>query len=66
MGRDSMPVTSAVTFSSAAGQATGYLARPDQGKPGIIVLQEWWWLVPHIKDVAGRFLAQGYLAMDGS
>lgn len=58
-----MPITAGVTFSSAAGQATGHLARPDQGKPGIIVLQEWWGLVPHIKEVAGRFAAQGYLAL---
>ena len=35
-----MPITTSVTFSSAAGQATAHLARPDKGKPGIIVLQE--------------------------
>ena len=58
-----MPTTTSVTFSSAAGQANGHLARPDAGKSGIIVLQEWWGLVPHIKDVAGRFAAQGYLAL---
>ncbi len=58
-----MPTTSTVTFSSAAGQASAHLARPDKGRPGIIVLQEWWGLVPHIQDVAGRFAAQGYLAL---
>ncbi len=58
-----MPTSTTATFSSEAGQASGYLARPGAGKPGIIVLQEWWGLVPHIKDVAGRFAAQGYLAM---
>ena len=58
-----MPTTTSVTFSSAVGQASGHLARPDKGKPGIIVLQEWWGLVPHIKDVAGRFATQGYLAL---
>jgi carboxymethylenebutenolidase len=52
-----------VSFSSAAGPAAGYLARPGQGRPGLIVLQEWWGLVPHIKDVVGRFAAQGYVAM---
>ena len=52
-----------VTFSSAAGQASGHLARPGTGKPGVIVLQEWWGLVPHIKDVAARFAAQGYFAL---
>jgi len=52
-----------VTFSSAAGQATGHLARPGTSKPGVIVLQEWWGLVPHIKDIAARFAAQGYVAL---
>jgi carboxymethylenebutenolidase len=58
-----MPTTASVTFSSEAGQASGHLARPGKGKPGIIVIQEWWGLVPHIKDVAGRFAAQGYIAL---
>lgn len=58
-----MPNTHRVTFSSQAGQASGHLVRPGTGKPGIIVLQEWWGLVPHIQDVAGRFAAQGCLAL---
>jgi carboxymethylenebutenolidase len=52
-----------VTFSTASGPADGYLARPGQGKPGVVVLQEWWGLVPHIKEVAERFAAQGYVAL---
>ncbi|MGH7409213.1 MAG: dienelactone hydrolase family protein [Candidatus Methylomirabilales bacterium] len=58
-----MPTTTSVTFSSDAGQASGHLARPGKGKPGVIVIQEWWGLVPHIKDVASRFAAQGYIAL---
>ena len=58
-----MATASSVNFSSEAGQASGYLARPGKGVPGVIVLQEWWGLVPHIKDVAGRFAAQGYIAL---
>lgn len=42
----------------------GYLAIPESGSgPGLIVLQEWWGLVPHIKDVADRFAAAGYVAL---
>lgn len=42
----------------------GYLAVPDSGQgPGIVVLQEWWGLVPHIKDVANRFAEAGYVAL---
>ena len=55
--------TTSVTFSSEAGQASGHVARPGKGAPGIIVLQEWWGLVPHIKNVAGRFAAQGYVVL---
>jgi dienelactone hydrolase len=58
-----MPTTASVTFSSEAGQANGHVARPGKDVPGIIVLQEWWGLVPHIKDVAARFAAQGYVAL---
>lgn len=52
-----------VTFSSQAGPAQGYVEKPGPDKPGVIVLQEWWGLVPHIKDVVGRLAAQGYVAL---
>ena len=42
----------------------GYLALPESGSgQGIIVLQEWWGLVPHIQDIADRFAAAGYVAV---
>ncbi|MDJ0703385.1 MAG: dienelactone hydrolase family protein [Leptolyngbyaceae cyanobacterium MO_188.B28] len=42
----------------------GYLATPKSGSgAGLIVLQEWWGLVPHIKDVADRFAQAGYVAL---
>lgn len=41
----------------------GYLAVPESSSgQGVIVLQEWWGLVPHIKSVADRFAAAGYTA----
>lgn len=52
-----------VSFASKAGTAQGFLARPGLEKPGLIVLQEWWGLVPHIKDVAERFAAHGFVAL---
>ncbi len=53
-----------VTFRSDSGEASGYLAAPREGRgPGVIVIQEWWGLVPHIKDVADRFAAEGFLAL---
>jgi carboxymethylenebutenolidase len=58
-----MPTSTNVTFSTDAGKASGYLARPGKAIPGVIVLQEWWGLVPHIQDVAGRYAGQGYIAL---
>jgi carboxymethylenebutenolidase len=53
-----------VTFASNGKQGEGYLAKPASGKgAGVVVIQEWWGLVPHIKDVADRFAAEGYVAL---
>lgn len=53
-----------VEFSSNGGTANGYLATPASGKgPGVIVIQEWWGLVPHIKGIADRFAAEGFVAL---
>lgn len=42
----------------------GYMARPSGGRgPGIIVLQEWWGLVGHIKAICDRFAAEGFTAL---
>jgi len=41
----------------------GYFAAAAGGGPGIIVIQEWWGLVPHITDVCDRFAAAGYSAL---
>ncbi len=54
---------STISFPSAEGEAQGYYARPGQGVPGVVVMQEWWGLVPHIEDITTRFAAQGYLAL---
>lgn len=44
--------------------ATGYLAIPPSGSgPGLLVLQEWWGLVDHIKDVCERFAREGFVAL---
>lgn len=41
-----------------------YLSSPATGAgPGVIVLQEWWGLVPHIEDLCDRYAAVGFAAM---
>lgn len=53
-----------VSFPSNGADASGYLARPQTGTgKGVIVIQEWWGLNDHIKDVADRFAAEGFVAL---
>lgn len=53
-----------VKFSGNGKTFDGYLSRPATGKgPGVVVIQEWWGLVGHIKDVADRFAAEGFTAL---
>jgi carboxymethylenebutenolidase len=43
---------------------SGYLALPPSGKgAGVLVIQEWWGLVDHIKDLADRFAKAGFVAL---
>jgi carboxymethylenebutenolidase len=53
-----------VEFPFAGGNTGGYLASPKQGSgPGVIVIQEWWGLVDHIKDLCDRFAQEGFVAL---
>jgi carboxymethylenebutenolidase len=53
-----------ITFTSNGGTCEGYLAVPESGTgPGVLVIQEWWGLVPHIQDVTDRFAAAGFVAL---
>jgi carboxymethylenebutenolidase len=55
-----------IEFASHADGAKyeGYLSKPKTGTgPGIIVIQEWWGLVGHIKNLADRFAAEGFVAL---
>lgn len=50
-----------ITFKSNGSTAPGYLA--GASGPGVLVLQEWWGLVPHIKDVVDRIAGEGFIAL---
>jgi carboxymethylenebutenolidase len=53
-----------VEFAAAGNSAApGYLARPDGNAPGVVLIQEWWGLNDHIKDVADRFAAAGFATL---
>jgi len=52
-----------ISFKTNGGTTPGYLARPSKPGPGVIVIQEWWGLVPHIEHVADRFAKEGFVAL---
>ena len=43
----------------------GYLARPDVDTPapGVVVIQEWWGLNDHMRDIADRLAGEGFVAL---
>jgi len=45
------------------GKSKGYLATAGQGRPGVVVIQEWWGLNDQICGVADRFARAGYNAL---
>jgi carboxymethylenebutenolidase len=53
-----------VQFPTNGTTTAAYLATPASGKgPGVLVIQEWWGLVRHIKSVCDRFAAEGFTAL---
>jgi carboxymethylenebutenolidase len=53
-----------ISFKANGRTAPGYLALPESGRgPGLLVIQEWWGLVGHIKELTDRFAAAGFVAL---
>jgi carboxymethylenebutenolidase len=53
-----------IEFPSNGSSGQGYLATPEGGSgPGVVVIQEWWGLVDHIKEVCDRLAAEGFVAL---
>jgi carboxymethylenebutenolidase len=51
-------------ISANGGTVPAYVSVPPQGSgPGVVVIQEWWGLVPHIRNVADRLAAEGFVAI---
>jgi carboxymethylenebutenolidase len=53
-----------IQIASEDGEFNAYVATPASGHgPGLIVLQEWWGLVPQIRDVCDRLARSGFVAL---
>jgi dienelactone hydrolase len=58
------PMGAMTTFASNGGSAPGYLSTATGSSTrGVLVIQEWWGLDDHIKDVAERLAARGFHAL---
>jgi carboxymethylenebutenolidase len=54
-----------LSFSTANGDTTAHVAKPEGGggSKAVIVIQEWWGLNAHIKDIAQRYADEGFIAI---
>jgi len=53
-----------IEFASSGEKLRGYLSLPARGRgPGVVVLQEWWGLVDHIREVCDRLAREGFVAL---
>jgi carboxymethylenebutenolidase len=58
--------TETLNFDTAKGATTAYVATPDETNnetKGVIIIQEWWGLNEHIKDIANRYADEGFIAV---
>jgi carboxymethylenebutenolidase len=55
--------TSHVDLKVNGNNAYAFVAQPDDDAkhPGLVLIQEWWGIEPHIRDLAQRFAAEGFV-----
>ena len=53
-----------LNFTTSNGATTAYVARPlDEFTAAVVLIQEWWGINDHIRDIAGRYAKEGYLCL---
>lgn len=56
--------TETLEFNTANGASSAYVAMPDESNgKAVVVIQEWWGLNDHIKDIANRYADEGFTAI---
>ncbi len=55
--------TSNVELKAKGKDFTAYLAEPENGGPGILLLHAWWGLKPFFKQVCDRLAEQGFVVL---
>ena len=53
-----------LNLNTSRGATTAYVAQPQaEADAAVILIQEWWGINDHIKDIAGRYAKEGYLCV---
>jgi carboxymethylenebutenolidase len=53
-----------LNLTTSQGVTTAYVARPEKDvAAGVLLIQEYWGINEHIRDLAGRFASEGYLCV---
>ena len=53
-----------LNLSTSRGATTAYVARPHgEFDAAVLLIQEWWGINQHIRDIAGRYADEGYLCV---
>ncbi|HEV7743628.1 MAG TPA: dienelactone hydrolase family protein [Pyrinomonadaceae bacterium] len=56
--------TELLNLNTSHGATTAHVARPDYDvTAAVILIQEWWGINDHIRDLAGRYANEGYLCV---
>jgi carboxymethylenebutenolidase len=56
--------TETIDVKTSRSPTTAFVARPDGDTTAAVVLiQEWWGINDHIRDIAGRYASEGYLCV---
>jgi len=58
--------TETLEFSTVKGDTTAYVALPDEvtaDTKAVVIVHEYWGLNDHIKDIAGRYAKEGFIAI---
>jgi carboxymethylenebutenolidase len=57
--------TEKLDLNPGRGATTAHVALPDNDAPraAVLLIQEWWGVNDHIRDIAGRYAAEGYISV---
>jgi carboxymethylenebutenolidase len=56
--------TETLNLSTSYGATTAHVARPDgDTTAAVILIQEWWGINDHIRDIAGRYATEGFVCV---